>query len=52
MQAERVDLWTQQGKERMGRTESVALTYIYYQGYNGQLAGGCFTAQGAQLSAL
>ena len=30
MQTERADLWTQQGQERLGQIERVALTYIYY----------------------
>ena len=30
MQKYRRDLWTQQGKERMGQTERVALTYTHY----------------------
>ena len=29
MQTQRVDLWTQQGEERGGPTERVALTYIH-----------------------
>ena len=31
MQTYRIDLWTQWGKERVGRTERVALAYIHYQ---------------------
>ena len=29
-QMERMDLWIQQGKERVGQIERVALTYIHY----------------------
>ena len=29
-QTQRMDLWTQQGKERVGQIERVALTYIHY----------------------
>ena len=29
-QAQRTDLWTQQGKERLEQIEKVALTYIRY----------------------
>ena len=39
------DLWTQWGKERVGRIEKVALTYIYYCVYNRQLVRNCCTEQ-------
>ena len=29
-QTQRMDLWTQQGKERVGQIERVALTYTHY----------------------
>ena len=29
-QTYRMDLWTEQGKERVSRTEKVALIYIHY----------------------
>ena len=47
MQMQGMDLWTQQGKERVGRTERVALTYIHYR----QLVGSCYIIQGAQPGA-
>ena len=29
-QRQRIDVWVQQGKERVGQIEKVALTYIHY----------------------
>ena len=34
MQAKRTDLWTQQGKDRVGQIEKVALKHIHYHIYN------------------
>ena len=52
MQMWRADLWTQQGKERAGRIEKVALPYIHYHVEDSQLVGSCCVTQGAQPGAL
>ena len=43
--------WTQQGKERVGQIDRVALKHTRHHVWNRQLVGSCFLAQGAQLSA-
>ena len=53
MQKCRTDLWAQQGKERVERTERGALTYIFITMCKTEsLVGRCCVAQGAQLDAL
>ena len=49
---QRMDLWTQQGKERVGWIEKVALTYICYQVYIRQLVGSYYITQRAQHDTL
>jgi len=39
-------------QERMGHTETVALTYVHYHVQNTQLVRSSCIAQGAQLGAL
>ena len=48
----RENLWTQQGKERVGRTGRVGLTHICYHVGNRQLVGSCRIEQGAEPGAL
>ena len=43
---------TQQGKERVGQIERLALKHVYYRTCNRQQVGSCCITQGAQLSAL
>ena len=43
-----MDKWTQWGKGRVGRTGTVAVTYVCYNVQNRQLVGSCCTAQGTQ----
>ena len=51
-QTSRTDLWTQQGKERVGQTERAALTYIHYYVENRQQVGSRCITQGAQSGDL
>ena len=41
MKMYRMDLWTKQGKERVGKIERVALTFIQHRAYKRQLMGSC-----------
>ena len=45
-------LWTQWPKERAGRMEKVASTYILYHVWNRELVRSCCLTQGAQLGTL
>ena len=44
-----MDLWTQQGKERVGQIEGVALKCIHME--NTQLVGSCCITRGAETGA-
>ena len=52
MQTERMNLWANRGKERMGRIERVVLTYIHFHVWNRQRVGTYCISQRAQLGAL
>ena len=52
MQTYRADLWTQRGKERVGRMGRAALTCTHHHVSDRGLAGSCGAAQGAQLGAV
>ena len=49
MQTDRTDLWTQQGKEKVGWIERVVLTYIHCHVLNRWLVGRCWASLVAQL---
>ena len=50
LQVQSMDLWTQQGKERVGGTDKVALTYTL--SWAKQREGSCYVTQGAHPRAL
>ena len=52
MQMWRMGLWTQAGKQRVGKTETAAMTHMHYHVQTRELVGSCRVTQGAQLSAL
>ena len=41
---EKMDLWAQWGRERVGRMEKVASIYIHYHVPSGQLQRNCYIA--------
>ena len=52
MQTQRMDFWTEWGKERVGLVENIAFAYIYYLRRNRQLVGSCCITQEAEPGAL
>lgn len=52
IETQRVDMWTQLGKERVGRVGRVALTYVHCHVQDSSLVGSCCLAQGTQLVVL